>query len=91
MDISLGSIASASDIQKDYRRIFNRAKRTKQPVVIMRGNKPDVAVVDMRTLEELNKKIEEAEIIDTLQAIAQGEEELKAGKSKITKSLSSLL
>jgi len=91
MDITFGNIASASDIQKDYRRIFNRVKRTKQPVVIMRGNRPEVAVVDFKTLEEINKKLEQVEVADTLQAITQGEKEIKAGKTKVAKSLANLL
>ena len=90
-NITFDSIVATSDIQKDYRKIFNRVKRTKQPVVVMRGNKPDVAVVDIKTLEELNKRLEEAEITDSLLAVAEGEKELKEGKTKVAKSLSSLL
>lgn len=55
----------------------------------MRGNKPDVAIVDIRTFEELNKKFEEAEIADTLQTITLGGKELKTGKTKSIKSVSS--
>lgn len=91
MDIMIGNIISVSEIQKNYRKIFNRAKRTKKPVVIMRGNKPEVAVLDIKTLEELNKKIEELELKDALEAIEEGEKELKMGKTKVASSLADLL
>lgn len=91
MDISLSNIVSTSEIQKNYRKIFEQAKKTKKPVVIMRGNKPVVAVIDMQTLEKLNRKVEEFELEDALRAIEEGERELKEGKTKTAKSLTDLL
>lgn len=85
MDISLSNIVSASDIQKNYRKIFNRVKKTKKAVVVMRGNKPEVAVMDMKTLNELQKKIEEIELAQALEAIRITEEEAGSGKLKIVK------
>lgn len=85
MDISLSNIVSASDIQKNYRKIFNRVKKTKKAVVVMRGNKPEVAVMDMKTLNELQKKIEEIEWAQALEAIGIAEEEAGSGKLKILK------
>lgn len=78
-------MVSASDIQKNYRKIFNRVIKTRKPVVVMRGNKPEVAVVDMKTLSELQKKIKEIELADALEAIRIGEKELKEGKLKLLK------
>ena len=91
MDISLSNVVSASDIQKNYRKIFDRVKRTKEPVVVMRGKKPEIVMMDIKTLDELNKKIEELEVADALQAIEEGERELREGKTKIAKSLTDLL
>lgn len=85
MDIMIGNIVSVSDVQKNYRKIFDRAKKTRKPVVVMRGNKPEVAVIDVKTLDELQSKIEEAELAEALEAIRIGEEEKKTGKLKILK------
>lgn len=82
---------AVSDIQKNYRKIFNTAKRTKEPVIVLSGNKPDVAIMDYKFLEELRKKLYELEVKDALEAIEQGEKELRARKTKVVKSLANLL
>lgn len=83
MNIPLSNIVPVSDVQKNYRMIFNRAKKTKQPVIITVNNKPEVAVVDIKTLEQVNQKIEEIELANALEAIRVGEEERKQGKLKV--------
>lgn len=83
MDIMIGNIVSVSDVQKNYRKIFDRAKKTRKPVVVMRGNRPEVAVVDVKTLDGLQRRIKEAELAEALEAIRIGEEEKKMGKLKI--------
>lgn len=81
MDIPLGNIVSSSELQKNYKKVFNKAKRTKRPVIVMRGDNPEVAVVDIKVLENLEKELEELEIEKTLRAIAEGEKEFKEGKT----------
>lgn len=82
MNIPLGNIVSASDIQKNYRRIFDRAKKTKEPVIVLRGSEPEVAVVDVGSLNYLQKKTKEAEMADALRAIKIGRKEKKEGRLK---------
>lgn len=41
------------EIQRNYKKVFERVKRTKEPIVVMKNNKPDVAIVDVEKLEEL--------------------------------------
>lgn len=83
MNIPLNNIVSTSDIQKNYRKIFDRAKRTREPIIVFRGTKPEVAVVDMGSLTYLQKKTGEAEMADTLRAIKLMREEKRGGKLKI--------
>ena len=83
MNIPLDNIVSASDIQRNYRKVFNRAKRTREPVVIFRGGEPEVAIIDLKTLSELQNKAKEAEITEALEAIRVAEEEDKKGKLKV--------
>jgi len=59
--------------------------RTKKPIVVMRGNKPEVAVVDVRMLDAMEKKVEKIELDEALEAVRIGEEELKNGKLKLLK------
>lgn len=90
MDISFSNIVSTSDIQKNYRKIFDRVKKTRKPIVVMKGKKPEVVVMNVKVLDELNKKIEEAELADALRAIEEGERELQEGKTKVVNSLADL-
>lgn len=91
MNILLSNIVSVSDLQRDYRKVINKAKRTKQPVVVMRGNEAEVVVMDAKTQEEVTRRLEELEIADTLRVIAEGEKEYKEGKTVTAKSLLDLL
>lgn len=77
---TLPKITTAKEIQKNYRKIFDMVKKTKEPVLVMRNNKPDVAIIDAKKLEEMQI------IIDILQS----REEIRAGKGKILKSLKDL-
>ncbi len=82
---------SSSDIQKKYREIFDEVKKTKEPVIVLHGNKPDVAIVDFNYLEELKQESYDQELRDAIEAIRIGDKELKAKKTKVLASLASLL
>lgn len=82
---------SSSDIQKKYRKIFDEVKKTKEPVIVLHGNKPDVAIVDFNYLEELKKESYDQEIKDTLKAAMEGRKEYRRGKTVKAKSLADLI
>ena len=82
---------SSSDIQKKYREIFNEVKRTKEPVIVLHGNKPDVAIVDFNYLEELKEASYEKELKDTIKAVREGRKEYRTGKTIKAKSLADLI
>ena len=82
---------SSSDIQKKYREIFDEVKKTKEAVIVLHGNKPDVAIVDFGYLEELRQVSYEKELKDALETIQAGDKELKAKKTKALPSLANLL
>lgn len=91
MNIPLGNYVSVSDVQRDYRKVFDKAKKTKQTIMVLRDNKPDVGVVDAKVLMEREKRLEELEIEDALRAVREGEEEYRIGKIIKAKSLADLL
>jgi prevent-host-death family protein len=82
---------SSSDIQKKYREIFDEVRKTKEPVIVLHGNKPDVAIVDYNYLEELKQESYDKELKDAIEAIRTGDKELKTKKTKILHSLAYLL
>lgn len=77
---SFPKTTTAKEIQQNYRKIFDLVKKTGEPVVVMRNNKPDVAIVDAKKLEEMQA------ILDVLES----REEARAGKTKLLKSLKDL-
>ena len=87
----LPKTVSARDIQRDYRRIFNEAKTSKKPVVVLTNNKPDVVIMDVAELEHLYQKAEKAEVAEALKAVSAYKREKKAGKLKKMRSLGELL
>lgn len=82
---------SVSDIQKNYRKVFDRAKRTKEPVIVLFNNKPDVAIIGYNELEILRKAAYEAEVKDTLKVAEEGRKEFKEGKTIKANSLADLI
>ncbi len=91
MNTLMPKTVSVSDIQKNYRKVFNTAKRTKEPVIVLANNKPEVAIIDYGAYENLRAVSYEAEIRDTLKAVAEGEKELREGKTITANSLLDLL
>lgn len=88
MNINLSNLVSVSEIQKNYRQIFDRVKRTKEPIILMRENKPDIALMDMKTFADLQKTREEHEVLlDAMsdahleQEIKEAEEDVKSGQA----------
>lgn len=66
---------TAKEVQQNYRRVFDLAKKTKEPIIVMRNNKPDVAILDVKRLEEMEAVI----------AVLKSREEAKTGRSKVLK------
>ena len=71
---------TTKDIQRNYRRVFDLAKKTKQPVVVLTNNKPDVAIMDPQELNRLQHNSEEYELQDALEALREYEQDKKEGR-----------
>ncbi len=69
---TLPRITTSKVLQKNYRQIFDEVKETKEPVVVMKNNKPDVVIVDPEKLEEMEAII----------AVLQSREASRQGKAK---------
>lgn len=68
-------MTTARQLQRNYRKIFDLVKRTKEPVVVMRNNKPEIALVDAKELSRMQ----------AILAVLKSREEIKAGKGKTLK------
>lgn len=91
MNTLMPKTVSVSDIQKNYRKVFDSAKKTKEPIVVLSNNKPDVAIIDYDSLENLRRIEYEAEVKDALLAIEEGDKALRRGKTIKANSIAELL
>jgi len=82
---------SAKDIQRNYRAVFNMAKKSKKPVVVITNNKPDVAIIDAQQLDYLQNRVEELEMQDALEAIKEYKQAEKDGTLVHADSLADLI
>lgn len=74
------TLVSASDLQRDSARIIKLVKSSDDPVIVVKNNKPEAAVVSLKKLQFLMDRIEDLETKDALEAVRIGEEERRAGK-----------
>ena len=87
----LPKTVSAKDIQRNYRDIFNTVKKTKDSVVVLTNNSPDVAIVDIGKMEDLLSKARKLETIEAINAIKTYKVEKSKDKLKNLKSLKDLM
>ncbi len=87
----LPTLVSASDLQRDSARIIKLAMSSDQPIVVVRNNKPQVAMLDIKKLQKLLDKLNDLEEKQLLQELRETEEEFKAGKTHFTTDFSELL
>lgn len=84
-------LTSAAQIQRSYKKVIETAKETKEPVVILRRNKPEAAIVDIETFKEISQKAALFDELKAIEAIKQSEKEYRAGKAKKLRAPKNLL
>lgn len=67
---------SAKQIQREYKKVFEEANKSNQPMVVITNNKPVGAVIGLDLLDRLNRNIQ----LELLEKEAL--EEYKKGKTK---------
>jgi len=75
--LTLPAFTTAREIQRNYRRLFDAVKMSKKPLIVMRNNKPEVAIIDIKKLEEL----------EAVASVLRSLKEIKEGKAKLLTSL----
>lgn len=90
-ETTLPQMASVQELQRSYRKLLDWVKKTKEPLYLLRNNKPEAVMLDVRKYKEMNEVILKFEEEDSLEAIRIYEQEEKAGKLKTAKSLKELV
>lgn len=76
------NIASVTDLQRNYKKLTDLTKKTGQPVVLLKKNKPEAVLCDYQTYQKNQKRYAELEEKEVLEALKRGEQEIKEGKIK---------
>ncbi|MBI2426607.1 MAG: type II toxin-antitoxin system Phd/YefM family antitoxin [Candidatus Kerfeldbacteria bacterium] len=79
---TLPDTASVQEIQRNYRRLLDRVKATRNPLFILRNNLPEAVILDVESWNTLVKKMIHKEEKEALTAIACFEEDRRRGKLK---------
>lgn len=82
--------ATAHEVQRRYRQIFDEVMQTKEPIVVLNNNKPEVVIIDIHQFEIQQKQLEAYELELAMRAIEEAQKEKKQGKLKKLKSLADL-
>lgn len=87
----LNQIVSVEEMVRNYRMIFDRVKETRKPMIVLRRNRPDIALIDVNLLQEIEEKLKKWEEQQLVGIVKEGREEFKQGKTRVLKSISSLM
>lgn len=80
---TMPATASMREVQRNYKKLFNRVSLTKEPLYLLSNNKPKVVVLDVRIFEDMAKsKNKELTENEALEIIAEGDRELVEGKTQ---------
>lgn len=88
---ALDQIVSVEEMVRNYRAVFDRVKKNKKPMVVLRRNAPDIALVDVGWLRNIEEKIRKIEEEKAMGIVKEGREEYRQGKTRRLKSITSLM
>lgn len=83
-------IVSVSELQRNYAALIEKAKRSGQPLLVLRKNKLEIILLNSTLFEEMAQKAKLYEEKQALEAIATYEIDKKKGKLKKMKNLNEL-
>jgi prevent-host-death family protein len=75
------TMVSVSDLQRDSARIIQLAKTGGSPVIVMKNNKPEAALLGIDALERMSEALQRFEMKDALSVVREGEEEYANGET----------
>lgn len=74
-------IANVAELQRGYRSLVEKIKKTGGPLVIVNNGEADVVVVDVKTYNKQAQRLQELEEDEILRLSREAIREYKAGKS----------
>lgn len=81
MDAVIPFITTVADLQRGYRTLVDKIKRTGEPLVVVNNGKPDVVVVSVETYNNRTKRLKELEEEYLLKVLKEAKKEYREGKT----------
>ncbi len=72
-------IVSTSDLQRQSGKIIDAVKDAGEPYLVVRNNKPQAVILSVEEYEKMKNLQEAYQWAETIQAIKEGEKEIKEG------------
>ncbi len=82
--------ASSQQVQRHYRTLFNYVIDSKEPLIILNNNNPEVVIIDIDSYQQMKSKVEQYEQELARYAIESYQNEKENNELKNLKSLSKL-
>ena len=83
--ITIPHIINVADLQRRYRSLVNKIKKTGEPMIVLSNGTPDVVVMDVKTYNAQAKALKEMGEEYLLKMAKEGVSEYKSGKTKSLK------
>jgi prevent-host-death family protein len=81
MITTIPMMATVADLQRGYRALVNKIKKTGEPLVVVNNGQPDVVIMDTKVYNERVERMRELEEDYLLKVGEEAMAEYKAGKS----------
>jgi len=91
VNVNYQFIVTVADLQRRYRSLVDKIKKTGEPMVVINNGDPDVVVMDVATYNSYTQKLKELQEENLLRIASEGLKEYKAGKTIILKKGQKLL
>jgi len=75
-------MATVADLQRGYRALVDKIKKTGEPLVVVNNGRADVVIMDIEGYQAKAARLQELEEESLLEAGREAIEEYKAGKIK---------
>lgn len=81
MDTVIPFITTVANLQRGYRTLINKIKRTGEPLVVVNNGKPDVVVISVETYNDRTRRLKELEEEYLLKVLEEAKKEHREGKT----------
>lgn len=67
--LSILNTVSARELQRDYKSVFAKAKKTKQPIMVISNNEPQIIMLSLETFKHYADSLSRQELWETIASI----------------------